>query len=248
MAGGPTLKGMDTDSRPTISSPATEAPKPGTAPGVEELLEDHQLELYLALSERSEKAGGWYRGALIALANRADPERFVHAAHSLRELMEKLPKLIDVPAPRDPVSMKSKLRALGEIWEKRRRLTSCHKDGDWHGPIDTHLRAGLIAVDETIEWLRTLPTFKESALVLIRELDVSKRLLPPSIEREHYKEWRDLNDYFQAVAHHLHDTNDTEFGARLYAFESFILDKIRPSTAADQKVLDDIIAEAERGT
>ena len=79
-------------------SPKTEVVSPSALPRADEfVLTDQQLELYEALSEKSEKAGAWYRGALVALSNDNNPERFVQAAHSIRELIKNLHKFIDVP-------------------------------------------------------------------------------------------------------------------------------------------------------
>jgi hypothetical protein len=51
-----------------------------------------QLALYEALGERAEELARMYIGALIVLANPDNPDRLPQAAHSLRELMEKIPK------------------------------------------------------------------------------------------------------------------------------------------------------------
>lgn len=236
---------------PTIEqSPTTEVVSPGSLPGADQVvLADQQLELHRVLFERSEKAAEWYRGALIALANGGNPERFVHAAHSIRELMEKLHVLIDVPAQTDKTTLKGKFKALADIWDKARASSSCNNNGAWSGPIDHHLRRGLVAVDRMIEWFRAnRPSFRDVSLAVFRELDVSKRPLPSSLEARHFKEWSDLNDFFQSVSHHRHETDDAEFSARLYAFERFVLDMARPRTSEEQTLLDQLIAEAEGGS
>ena len=46
--------------------------------------------------------GDWYFGAICALQNKYNPDRIAQAAQSLRELLEKLPRVVresDVPRP-----------------------------------------------------------------------------------------------------------------------------------------------------
>ncbi len=56
-----------------------------------------QQELVDALREKEKdglKIADWYLGALHALANRSNPDRIAQAAHSLRELLEKIPRIL----------------------------------------------------------------------------------------------------------------------------------------------------------
>jgi hypothetical protein len=236
-----------TDSAAIELSPATDAVSPGAPLRTDVfVLTGQQLELYRALSEKSEKAAGWYHGGLIAFSNASNPERFVQAAHSIRELIKNLHKFIDVPAKSDKARMGDKFRTLADRWDKAKKKTSCHDGKVWEGRIDDHLRRGLAAVDEAIEWLRVnRPTVRETSIALIRGLDVSRRRLPPSLETTHYTEWKALYDYFVAVCHHDRETDENEFSTNLYAFERFVLDRVRPKTLKEQTLIDQLIAEAE---
>ena len=58
-------------------------------------LESHQLQLLAILREKQSpeyRLRDWYYGAIYALADTANPDRISQAAHSLREMVEKLPK------------------------------------------------------------------------------------------------------------------------------------------------------------
>lgn len=237
------------DAAPNDRSATTEGVSPGALPRADEfVLTGQQLELYQALSEKSRKASDLYRGSLMTFADVNNPERFPQSAHSIRELIKNLHKFIDVPAESDKARMGDKFRTLADKWEKVKAKTSCHNSGVWDGPIDKHLRRGLAAVDEAIEWLRAnRPTVKETSLALIRGLDVSRNPLPPSLETTHYREWKALYDYFVAVCHHDRETDEAEFSTNLYGFERFVLDRVRPRTLAEQTLIDQLIAEAEHG-
>jgi hypothetical protein len=212
------------------------------------VLAGQQLELYGTLREWDERAGEWYRGALVALSNPNNPERFVHAAHSIRELMKNLHNFIDAPVQADGAKLGDKFTALSSKWEKAREASACHTDDVWDGPIDRHLRRALAVIDSTVAWYRTnRVTWKETSLTVIRQLDVSQRPLPPSLETARFAEWDALLNYFIAVCHHGRATDETEFSTRLYAFERFVLDRAKPKTSSEQATLDQLIAEAERG-
>ena len=76
------------------------SPLPAHLLGPGFVMADQQLELYRILVKRSDTAADWYRGALMALADLNNPERFAQAAHSLRELMKKLHIFMEVTPER----------------------------------------------------------------------------------------------------------------------------------------------------
>lgn len=81
---------------------------------------DKQITLLRILNEKDYSLGSMYKAALIVYADETiENERFVLAAHCIRELMEKLPKYIDVdiPGPREiyPLIKKLKFRTLKTI-------------------------------------------------------------------------------------------------------------------------------------
>ena len=52
-----------------------------------------------ALARKSGELVTFYVGALSALAYEANPDRLSHAAHGIRELIEKFPQYVDVAVP-----------------------------------------------------------------------------------------------------------------------------------------------------
>jgi hypothetical protein len=69
-------------------------------------LQSGQRALHAALLKLSAEIARMYIGALVVLADQDNPDRFAQCAHSLRELMEKLPEYFDVPA-------KARMESLG---------------------------------------------------------------------------------------------------------------------------------------
>ncbi len=60
-------------------------------------LEARQLEVWRTLQVKSTdryRLADWYLGALSSLRNTFNPDRFAQSAHSLRELLEKIPRAL----------------------------------------------------------------------------------------------------------------------------------------------------------
>jgi hypothetical protein len=53
-------------------------------------LDGQQHALFLAIAEYDGELANWYLGACMAFATPTNPEHLVHAAHSIRELMNSL--------------------------------------------------------------------------------------------------------------------------------------------------------------
>jgi hypothetical protein len=212
-------------------------------------LSGQQLGFFRALAEQDGRIAGWYLGARITLLNTRNPERLQQAAHSLRELMDKLLPVLGLPAEAEGGNLGDRFAAMTTRWERAKKQSRCHNDGVWSGEIDDAARRGLTAVDEAIEWQRkNRPKRKETYRATIRALDVSRRPLPVWIEDTHVLLWDDLRDYFVKVCHHGRETDEDEFSAALHELERFVLDRLKPRTYAEQGTIDESIAEAERGT
>jgi hypothetical protein len=83
------------------------------------VLSGQQQTLLIALNEKDPKAAKMYLGALHVFQQRANPDRLALAAHGLRELMEKLPKYVDIPARGQAKSQPTlyvKVRELADSW------------------------------------------------------------------------------------------------------------------------------------
>jgi hypothetical protein len=212
-------------------------------------LSGQHLGFYQALAEQDGRVAGWYLGARLTLLNTRNPERLQQAAHSLRELMDKLLPILGLPAKAEGGRLGDRFAAMTARWETAKAQSRCHTDGVWSGEIDVAARRGFTAVEEVIEWQRqNRPKRKETYRATLRALDISRRPLPTWIEDTHVKLWDDLRDYFVKVCHHDHETDEDEFREALHTLESFVLERLKPRTYAEQITLDQLIAEAERGT
>ena len=98
-------------------------------------LDPHESKLPQALRAKDESLARMYRGPIAVLAHVGNPDRHPQAAHSLRELMEKMPKLLDVATPAHNERLGAKVRDLQTCWEKACRNSAAHDGGEWRGCI-----------------------------------------------------------------------------------------------------------------
>lgn len=204
--------------------------------------------LYQALIDKDTKLAAMYFGAIAVLEQRDNPERLVLADHNLREMMEKLPKYLDLPVPTKPLSLKEKFQELTRRRDKAIKNSNCHTDIGWQGEIDKSLQQFLGEVDEFSDWFKEAqPSRRQRIAKVIRGLDPSGRALPESLEEKQLRVWDRCNDFFQGVSHHTKDCSQETFEDQLSILENFLLDRLSPRTFEDFALIDKLIKEVEKG-
>ena len=205
-------------------------------------LTGHQRTLYEALAGEDKRLAGMYIGALMALSQEDNPVRMSLAAHSLRELIDKLPIYRNTQILKKPSDMKSKVHALSNQWVLASR-SKCRSETEWSGEIDKPLKTLLKSTGEFFDWfVGEQPIRKERTQKTLQSLDVLSRPLPKAISKLRIEEWDLCHEYFVRVAHQ--GTPD-EFAARIYQLELVLLDLLSPRTYEDHAIIDAIIQEAE---
>lgn len=203
-----------------------------------------------ALSEKDPRLAWMYLGALTALEGSGNPDAVAQACHSLRELMEKIPRWypdIAVPAPEQLPRMNDKVRALSEKWKRMRARTQCLNNGTWGGPIDGDLATVLKVADDFFAWLETdRPLRRLRTVEMFRTLDPMQLPLPTRIAELRVDEWSSCRDYLVKVAHHDITATHQEVNAWVYFLEGFLLDLIRPRTFEKHEGIDTIVKEGEQ--
>lgn len=206
----------------------------------------HHLALHKALNGKDAQLAGIYYGTLLVLHQSENPERLALAAHGFRELMEKLPRYLDVPALAKPITLTERVRILNQSWDKTLKRSQSYNDHGWSGDIDKFLQKFLGMMHEFFEQLKIdRPKRKEQAMKIIRKLDPLDRPLPAPIENLRVKEWDAIRGYFENVSHHNASANPEEFQAWRSQLERFLLDSLVPRTFEDHTAIDEIIREGE---
>lgn len=211
-----------------------------------------QRQLAEALGQVAARLQQAYIGALFVLGDVHNPDRLALAAHGIREMMEKLPRdvassEIEYPVKLDHTSDTVKLQ---KAWKEVRRTSNCFNNEGWNGTIDPPLRQFLNDAgyyfdrrEENIADRRT------GARKLLVQLDPTGRPLPPHIEDVEVKAWDGAQRFFIKISHHgTEDASEEEFRYNLQTVEDLLLARLRPRSAENQAMIEDIIREAEART
>ena len=209
-------------------------------------LKSRQQLLYNILVEKDNLIGDMYYGALIALSNNFNPDYIAQAAHSIRELMEKLPRLIDVPIDVSRLTLKNQVNNVNVIWKKCKKNSICINNGNWNGVIDRHLNNLLTKLESFFCWVeKYMPERKFETSRMLRQLDPSDIQLPEIIYKREVDNWFDIKDYFTCLSHHNKESDIEEFNQWLYSLERFLLNILKPRTGETLETIDKIIAQDE---
>lgn len=208
-------------------------------------LNSQQQTLNKALLERDTGISTMYLGALTVLDSE-NPDRYALAAHNLRELMEKIPKVVEIKIKAQKETLKSKVIDLKNIWKATCERSNCHDSKVWKGEIDKPLSDWLKEINNFFRWFdEHYPRRKAETAATLRGLDGSGRSLPPPLEDLNIKKWERIRNYFQGVAHHREIQSPEKFSEWQDALEVMLLDLLRPRTYEDFDLIDEIIQEVE---
>lgn len=205
-----------------------------------------QQALYEALGVKDQRLANMYLGALKVLADTDNPDRLAQASHSLRELLEKLPRHLDVPVRTKRYRLRDKIQNLRRGWHGVMKHSDWPGNPAWSGTINAPLRGFLKKAQGFFAWFEVeYPTRKEQTAKVLRSLDPLGRPLPVPIERLRVEEWDRCHRYFEGVGHHNFVPSPEDFDLWLFSLERFLMDQLCPRTFEDHSHLDQIITEGE---
>lgn len=208
-------------------------------------LNNQQQTLNRTLAEKDTVLSTMYLGALAVLGSE-NPDRYALAAHGLRELMEKIPRIVEIRIKAGKETLKTKAINLENFWKTACEKSDCCKSNAWKGEIDSHLSKCLKELDKFFRWFNEhFPRRKAETAATLRGLDGSGRRLPSPLEDLNIEKWEAIRHYFQGVAHHRSFPTTEDFSQWRYALEAMLLDLLRPRTYEDFDEIDKIIREGE---
>ena len=184
----------------------------------------------------------WYLGALYALETHNNPDRISQAAHSLRELVEKLPRVVQVMDVRGQPNFKEMRQSLKERLSKDRERYK----GEWKGKeVDGHLDKTLKEFDDYLERNKQ-PTRKEQVEMAISKLDPMAGQLDSRIRDAKRDNLHRLLQELEKFTHHNSNPDFEEFRKHLDELERIIFDLLAPITAQDQTEIQSILRLSNR--
>jgi len=207
---------------------------------------NRQESLISALELKEQKLSKMFIGVLISLQSPNNPEYLVHAAHSLRELMEKLPRYIDVQTA-NKFDIKGRINVLLPSWKDViKKWSENIERNHFEKPIDKTL-SDFISKCQCFfcDYEKYSPSKQKEFEDTISALDGAEICLPKPLLKLEANKWKEIYTFFQGVAHHGKTTDILEFGQWLSAFERILSEKMIQPTFEVQDTLDDIIKRGE---
>jgi hypothetical protein len=208
-------------------------------------LTDEQRTLFVVLHARSERIARMYLGAIIAMKDCTDPERFTKAAHEIRELMEKISEVANVEIRSLNERMGARVAELEKAFNEM-LANSKLKPPDWDGPADGSIRRMLNKLKEFFQWKTDhQPKRRDEVKQVFRALE-GHQLPSEDLEKIAIEKWMDIRTFFVNVAHHQFEPVEAQFHENLTYVEQFLSAKLNPKTFADFDAVDAIIEEGEK--
>ena len=190
------------------------------------------------------RVGDWYLGAIHALHNKNNPDRISQAAQSLRELVEKLPFVVqttDIPVFRpDPslLNLRNNLRSrfLKDIERYK---------GNWRDKtIDFQLNKTLADLGCFLE-LSQAPSRMDRIQSVIEQIDPMVGHLGQNIINKRRGVFKSIWLAMEKFAHHGSNKGNKEgdFLTSMQDLENLLTDMLAPVTAEDQAKIRSIISQ-----
>jgi hypothetical protein len=211
----------------------------------------HQQQLFEAIAAKTTtKCANMYYGAIKVLADGDNPERLHLAAHSLRELMEKIGPFLEIPIPSTQLkqgygNLTEKFKHLEDLIDKAEAKSGNCTKGIWAGPIHKLTATVLVEVQNVKKWRKANADLRATKIEnLINKLDPLHKALPKEIQTLRINEWECIEQFFIRVSHHK-DTTSAEFEQWLTALEAMLLRGLTPMARKSLSEVDAIINAGE---
>lgn len=206
-------------------------------------LSGRQQRLRRALEKKDPVLGKTYSGVYVSLQNEAHPDGIAVAAFEARELMDRLPRHMDVPIQKG--GLRSKVKELKGKWDKFVR-TDEYKKKWWPKKKAKKLEKMLTKIDAFFSWNEKIfPLKREEALKTLRGLDGYSPTLPAEVEGEQVDEWMALKDRFNDIAHHNSESNRQEIEGLMLRLETLLFPRLAPDTKAELDTMNALIRYVE---
>jgi len=200
-----------------------------------------QLELLEALRKLHPRLGQTYEGALRTFLDERNPDCLAQSAHSIRELFDALPLVID-QAPQKPEPLKAKVRQIADAWASAMEKTVTLGGENWSGEVDNHLSRVLVRLTRFFKWFEEEhPKHAKGRDLVLDHFDPGHKELPPQLRQHRGRAFDDVTDYMNSVAHHYIAPSRQEFAAKIVEAETVIRTTVKPAPYADRKTIDAIL-------
>lgn len=196
-----------------------------------------QMRVFEELAGVHPDLGSYYYGAVAVLSDTSNPEGPYQAAHSLRELMEKLPKYRDVDVAGGVGQLKQVAQRVQKWWLGRKvQGFRCHAG---QCELEGEELAGLL--DELDSMLVRSMTRGQEAEAALRSFDPAGA----DVDSRTLTDWRRLRGKLSDLSHHSDTIPPESASDLLVQFGSLFLSLASPTPSDDLSLLDEIMREVE---
>ena len=185
----------------------------------------------------------WYLGALNTVSDKHNSDRFSQAAHSLRELIEKLPLVIHESDVQ--VGMYDVTSHRRDIYNRLQKDRIRYADGWSSQVIDPQLSNTLKKVENYFKSVQR-PSRREKIQKSVASVDPLVHQLDKSIQESKLDQILQVWQELEQIAHHRRTPQASEFEESLRSLEAIILDLLAPKTAQDQNEIQSILSQTCR--
>ena len=185
----------------------------------------------------------WYLGALYTLHNEQNPDRIAQTAHSLRELIEKLPRVVEGSDAQGSSPNFHEMRT--EIYKRVLKDKENYADSWENKTIDKHLDQTLKEVEKYLESNRQ-PTRRERMQTAVTTIDPMANRFNGQIREGKRDRLYELWDKLEGIAHHRRKQKIEDLENCLNKLEHTVIDLLSPITAENQKEIQTILENPDR--
>jgi hypothetical protein len=218
-------------------------------------LSEAQEKLRRLLAERDARArkplglANMFAGACHAMHNVENLDRLAQSAHSLRELLEKLPLSSGDEVVRQGRRASERQKVILDSYgnAKKRSPSYDRTTSTWNGAIDDHVRRVFVVIEEAAKERSSADEKRDRSLTFIRAQDPTGEPMPPDIEKDLVERWMQFDKLFQDVAHHRMTLSPAKYEEHVTNYIEYLLQLLRAETVATFDMLDQIIKAAEEG-
>jgi hypothetical protein len=205
-----------------------------------------QEALVACLARRSEKLARIYDSGLRVFNDDENPGRFPLAAHSMRELLEKISVLTEGEELPTGDGMKNRIEPVKQAFLAATRAQGFSEIFPLDA-IEGAVRALLGELGRFFKWLEdNRPQAVKRTAETLAKLSGPGQALPVDIFDNEVAGWMEAHSYFNMVAHNRQDNvNQDEFKHHMTFIEGILLHRLQPTAVADHDALDALVGEGE---
>jgi hypothetical protein len=182
------------------------------------------------------------------LFDESNPARFELAAHSMRELIEKISLLTNGAGWAHGEGMKDQLVEVRRAYSALTQGQGFSERFSLDNSQD-HVSTVLRELSRFFEWEAVnRPQLRERIAQTLSALSGPGQVLPLDVSENEVGRWVSAYKYFNMVAHNRHDTVDRDaFVNNMMFIEKVLLSRLQPPAIPELDALDALIKEGEDG-